>query len=270
VFNPDESRLLTCCQDDQLTKCYAQVWDVENGRAVGTPLPQGDGVLFGTFSLDGQKIMTAGEDFTAIVRDARTGQQLAPMMLHKHQVRKAAFAPDAKRVATASADATCRVWDSRTSAPLTPSLPQISGLTDCVFWDNNLITSDSQERSWIWNLRSETLSITNLFRLARLLTAGALAPSGLFPRFSAPSCDADWEFLKSNYQSRFVVSTDQVRAWHEYQALAAETSEQWFTAHFHLKRLIGLQGATPELIRRVDKAAAKAGLTDAPEGVAAE
>ena len=27
-FSPDGTRLVSCCRDDQFTKCYAQVWDV--------------------------------------------------------------------------------------------------------------------------------------------------------------------------------------------------------------------------------------------------
>lgn len=253
AFSPDESRLLTCCQDGLTTKCYAQVWDTETAEPIGKQMRHGDGVLSAVFSPDGQKIVTASEDFTAIVWNARTGEQLTSVLDHSNQVHKALFLPGGRWVATASVDKTARVWDIQSSAPLTPYLPHILGVRDLGFWGNNLITSD-REQSWVWELEGDTRPADDLLGLARFLTAGSVAPSGKLRRFSSESFQTDWKVLKERYKSNFTVPAAQIIAWHNYQAQAAEHDGRWFTAQFHLDRLVRLGGPQPDLIRRRDAA----------------
>ena len=73
-----------------------------------------DGILDAAFSPDGSRIVTASEDQTARIWDARTGRQLLPGFVHEGEVRMAEFSPDGTRVLTASADGTARVWDAQT------------------------------------------------------------------------------------------------------------------------------------------------------------
>jgi WD40 repeat protein len=251
VFSPDGLRLLICSQDDLMNKCYAQIWDVETGEPIGKRLGHGDGVLYGAFSPDGRRVITASEDFTAIVWDAQTGDQITSVLEHDNQVPKSVFAPGGKRVATASTDTTARVWDAQSGAPLTPYLPHIIPLQDVRFWEGHLITS-GRTNSWIWTLENDTRPAEDLSRLARMLTAGTVTPSGRLRRFSSESFLSDWETLRKRYSSNFTVSPAQVLAWHQHQAEDAEEKKCWFTAAFHLERLIALQGANPDLLRRRD------------------
>ena len=69
------------------------------------------------FSPDGTRVVTASEDKTARVWDARTGAALGEPLRHEGRVNSAQFSPDGTRVVTASEDQTARVWDVITGAP---------------------------------------------------------------------------------------------------------------------------------------------------------
>jgi WD40 repeat protein len=50
------------------------------------------------FSPDGQRVLTASDDGTARVWDARTGQALGEPMEHPGSINSAQFSPDGRRV----------------------------------------------------------------------------------------------------------------------------------------------------------------------------
>ncbi len=62
------------------------------------------------FSSDGQQILTAGDDWTARVWDAVSGQQLALLQGHEDKVTSAEYSPNGQWVVTASWDHTARIW----------------------------------------------------------------------------------------------------------------------------------------------------------------
>jgi WD40 repeat protein/TPR repeat protein len=78
----------------------------------------GDFVRHAVFSPDGTRIVTASDDKTARVWDARTGAQLAVLSGHGDRVACAAYSPDGTRIVTASGDKTVRIWDARTGTQL--------------------------------------------------------------------------------------------------------------------------------------------------------
>ncbi|MEH2085927.1 AAA-like domain-containing protein [Nostoc sp.] len=65
-----------------------------------------------TFSPDGQRIVTASDDKTAKVWDAK-GNLLADLKGHKNEVTSAVFSLDGQRIVTASDDKTAKVWDTK-------------------------------------------------------------------------------------------------------------------------------------------------------------
>src|SRR5262249_12347068 len=67
-------------------------------------------VLSAAFSPDGQSIVTASWDKTAIVWDAASGQARATLRGHTGPVNTAAFSPDGRYVVTPSADGTARQY----------------------------------------------------------------------------------------------------------------------------------------------------------------
>src|SRR5262249_37558053 len=70
-------------------------------------------------SPDGRLLVTASDDGSARVWDARTGKALTPRLPHSKPVVHAAFSPDGRRVVTASLDGTARGWDAATGKPIT-------------------------------------------------------------------------------------------------------------------------------------------------------
>jgi WD40 repeat protein len=78
------------------------------------------------FSPDGLRVVTASEDSTARVWDARTGEPLSEAMRHESKLFSALFSPDGQSVITASEDSTARVWDVRPGRALPRALKHVS------------------------------------------------------------------------------------------------------------------------------------------------
>ena len=66
------------------------------------------------FSPDGTRVVTASDDQTARLWDARDGKRDCRLESPYGAVRSAAFSPDGTRVVTASDDRTARLWDAET------------------------------------------------------------------------------------------------------------------------------------------------------------
>jgi WD40 repeat protein/DNA-binding SARP family transcriptional activator len=104
VYSPDGSRLLS------VGGSHATILDARTGRRERTFRAQP--LIFGLdWSHDGTRVATGGPDGTAIVWDARTGQQELELKGHAGGVALLAFSPDDTRLLTGGGDGTARVWD---------------------------------------------------------------------------------------------------------------------------------------------------------------
>jgi WD40 repeat protein len=93
------------------------IWDI--GRpvpAVRWNLRREDGVVAAAFSRDG-RLVTASEDGTVRLWNARTRQEVGLPLIHGTAVRWAVFSPDDTRLMTLAADGTARIWEVPTGAP---------------------------------------------------------------------------------------------------------------------------------------------------------
>jgi hypothetical protein len=70
------------------------------------------GVNSVSFSPDGAQILSASDDRTLRVLDARSGAERIVVPGHQDRVLAASFSPDGARVVSGSADGTVRVWDA--------------------------------------------------------------------------------------------------------------------------------------------------------------
>jgi WD40 repeat protein len=92
--------------EDALRQALASPWRVPlRGHT--------DWVNSAAYSPDGRWIVTASEDNTTRVWDAKTGQQKMLLRGHTASVRSAAYSPDGRWIVTASKDNTVRVWDGQ-------------------------------------------------------------------------------------------------------------------------------------------------------------
>jgi len=255
-FSPDGSRLVSCCWDDQFTKCYAQIWSASTGQPVGPQLRHNDGVLFASFSPDGDRVVTAGEDFKAVVWDAVTGRQLASPLLHEEKVRTAAFSPDGKWIVTASSDRTARVWNSDTGDPLTPPLRHLTPLRSAKFvaGGRRIATIDDQGTTRVRELPVDERPVEELIILARLLSGNSVAPAGDVSPPQSMSLENIWRRLRTRHPSTFRTSDEQIMAWHAFQAEESEARQQWSAAIFHLRQLVTIRPGDNSLVERLIRA----------------
>jgi WD40 repeat protein len=256
-FSPDGAWLATCCQDDQVTKWYCQVWNATTGRAEGERLWHTDGVLFASFSPDSKRIVTAGEDGVAIIWDFRTGQQIGFTLEQGGQIQTAMFSPDGKWVVTASDNGTARVWDANTGYPLTPPLYHLSPLISAQFLADGrrIATRDRLGQSRVWKLFINDQSIDDLGRITRLLSGDTVNRPKPGDQ-AQESLQRIWQRLRSGHPSNFSTSQAEIEAWHAAQAEESEAENDWFAATFHLRILSTMRPTDLGVKSRLEQAEA--------------
>jgi WD40 repeat protein len=255
-FSPDGSRLVTCCADDQIYPCFAQVWNADSGQPVGARLVHPDGVLFASFSPDGTRIATASEDFTAQVWDVATSRQLGVSLWHNEQVHTVSFSPDNRWVVTSSIDRSARVWSAETGYPLTPPLRHIHRLDGAKFLadGHRIVASDFRGNAWIWELPLDKIPMDDLKMISRLLSGNLSNSTDGLASSKSKSPEAMWERLQAQYPSNFTVSAQEIEAWHEFEAEDSEANQEWYAAVFHLQQLLSLHPDSPKILDRLTRA----------------
>jgi WD40 repeat protein/predicted Ser/Thr protein kinase len=175
AFSPDGRSLVTVGGVVGSPAVAARVWNVTTGKPLTPPL-QTD-VTYATFSPDGRKLVTTGADGTAQVRDAATGQPLAPILQHEGGVRQAAFSPDSRRVVTATWDRV-RVWDATTGQPVTPPLQHAEAVSSAAFSpDGRRVLSTAADGARVWDVATGRLLLP-LLRHEGPVSSAAFSPDG--------------------------------------------------------------------------------------------
>ncbi len=252
TFSPDRKRLATCTADDGFTACSAQIWDAVSGRRLGPPLPHDDGVLRASFSPDGSRLATAGEDFTARLWDVETGRLLTAPLRHKGQVLTVSFSPDGKWLLTGASDGSGRVWSAETGDPLTPPFTQINPMVDARFLGQGatIVTWDAQHTARVFKLAIDHRSIQNAAAIASLLSGGNVLTSRDAPLPQAPLQEL-WKRLCASASADFLVTPQQLVAWHRSQARESEHEQNSRAAIFHLRELCRLNPTDSSLQARL-------------------
>lgn len=118
VFSPDGQRIATASADGT-----ARLWDANSGEQLAVLRGHGDGRGFEVagevrddvyrinFSPDGQQLVTAGQDSTARLWDASSGDLLQVIRVSKDFVNDAVFSPDGQRILTATGDHIVALWE---------------------------------------------------------------------------------------------------------------------------------------------------------------
>jgi len=114
------------------------------------------GVLSATWSPDGARVVTAGQDGTARLWDTQTGRELAPLSGHKDRVNAVTFSPDGQLVVTASQDGTARLWALDTRATTGKALAVLQhngGVLSAAFSPDGrlLVTGSHDDTARVWD-----------------------------------------------------------------------------------------------------------------------
>ena len=119
-------------------------------------LGHGDFVVTAAYSPDGTRIVTASNDKTARIWDARTGMELQVLSGHSDYVNCAAYSPDGSRIVTVSIDKTARIWDARTGAQLTVLLGHGDSVSSAAYSPDGtrIVTASYDKTARIWNART--------------------------------------------------------------------------------------------------------------------
>jgi WD40 repeat protein/transcriptional regulator with XRE-family HTH domain/energy-coupling factor transporter ATP-binding protein EcfA2 len=105
------------------------------------------------FSPDGMRFVTASDDHTAKVWDAKTGMLLLTLTGHTAGVFGVAYSPDGMRIATASTDHTAKVWDANTGQLLLTLIGHTGGIQRIVFNPDGtrLVTASVDKTAKVWD-----------------------------------------------------------------------------------------------------------------------
>jgi WD40 repeat protein len=106
AWSPDSRRLASANTPG------AHVWDVTTGTELASSDGHGAGVRVSgvTFSRDGTRVASAGNDGTVRIWDAATGKQILALTGHTGAGFAVAFSPDGQYLASSSVDRTIKLW----------------------------------------------------------------------------------------------------------------------------------------------------------------
>jgi eukaryotic-like serine/threonine-protein kinase len=116
AFSPDGKTLLTAGSSG------LDVWDAATGGLIGSRIKLVTHVVSAAFSSDGQRVLIGGDEASARLRDAITGQQLGPPLPHQGRVTSMALSPDGRTAVTSTGNSEALLWDV---AELPDDLPRI-------------------------------------------------------------------------------------------------------------------------------------------------
>ncbi|MCP4369799.1 MAG: TIR domain-containing protein [Deltaproteobacteria bacterium] len=133
---------------------YAGIWDTTSGKLITILKGHSDDVLSVDFSPDGENVVTASVDKTAIVWKCRDGSKLTTLRGHKNILTAVIYSDDGHWILTKSRDGTARIWSALHGLPVTNFISRKHALIS-YNKDLSLVLIENEEGS------HEVLNLTN-------------------------------------------------------------------------------------------------------------
>ncbi|MHC5541648.1 WD40 repeat domain-containing protein, partial [Singulisphaera rosea] len=201
VMSPDGTRLACTFVDGDWKRI--SIFDATTGKPTGVCDGHRESLWSLSFSPDGERLASCGEDGTACVWDVATGSLLATCRGHTSKVLGVAFDPNGNRLVTTSSDGTVRQWDSEDGRQVEPPYERHTGevVTATYSPDGQWIASAGDDRTIrVWRARGGQ-DVTVLLGHTGGVIAVAFAPDGR-------------RLASLSRKSIFVTASDQtIRVW---------------------------------------------------------
>lgn len=160
----------------------ATVWEISSQRIVRIlihDLGDSGAVSSATFSPVGQSIVTTGDDHTAKIWNANTGELIHTLIGHTKFIPHAAFSPDGKRVVTSGWDNDLKIWDIETGELLHNIAAHTSYVSFASFnpKGDRIVSAGQDNTAKVWDAKSGRLLFT-LIRHSQALNSAVFSPDG--------------------------------------------------------------------------------------------
>jgi eukaryotic-like serine/threonine-protein kinase len=188
AVNPQGTRLACCRLDGEWRRLV--LFDAASGKQTVVCDGHRDGIRAFTFSPDGTRLASAGEDGLAHLWDSATGALLATCMGHASKLLGAAFSPDGTRLVTTSSDGTVRQWGTATGREVEAPYERHSGEVAAAVYspDGQWIASAGTDRTVrVWRATGRQ-DVAVLHGHTGPVIAVAFAPAGR--RLASVSCES--------------------------------------------------------------------------------
>jgi WD40 repeat protein/Tfp pilus assembly protein PilF len=215
---------------------FAQRWSATSGRALGKPLQHHGAVSGVAFNPQGDCLLTSSHDGTVILwrGDGETLQETR--MDVESSVQDAAFSPDGRLVATCGSQGQIQLWDAAMGWPVGSPRQHPKARRVYFFPDGKELVSMGDEVR-LWNVPVPLSGTPEQLQLwGELVTLRQLGPD-LVVRYQ----DSDfWAEQRQALEKAggWPIPPENLSFWHQHEAALAEQRGQWFTASWHLTRLL--------------------------------
>jgi WD40 repeat protein/tRNA A-37 threonylcarbamoyl transferase component Bud32 len=160
-FSPSGERIIST--DSRTDANGIKIWDAITGKELLTLSGHKGTIWSMSYSPDGTRIVSGGEDKTVRIWSASTVAEVMTLRGHGDRVKLVAFSPDGKLIASGGRDRTIRIWNAKTGAEVR-AMKHIYLVRDATFSPNGrqiVSTYGGSIRVWDAATGSELLTLSS-------------------------------------------------------------------------------------------------------------
>jgi WD40 repeat protein len=259
AISPDDTTLAVALAEfDDAGKVYisgaVELWDVKTAQRKTTLFQHTEAMSGVAFSPDGRTVAAGSHDQLVRLWDVNSGKLTATLKGHREWLKALAFSPDGRLLASGSGDHTIRLWDVKTDK-LTMTLEGHARSVSVVAFsgDGQTLVSGSWDRTVrLWNVTTGQVTSTMVGH-ANWVSSVAFSREGWAASASIDRSVRLWDTrvdVEVERSTRRDADAVWQESWHERLATEAEKHQAWFTARWHLSRLLLDKPKVADLLRR--------------------